>query len=211
MKRAIEKALMEFLMDVRITGREREKGIPLVTFVYKEEDRAVLLKALPLPAADIQTKGKMLTGKELLYRVDFFKEGEAKVSIGVLPRIKEPAPFLTLLENAIKGCGRKAGYQSLLDHLRSHNALCSLEALAKGELSFMGQIPGKLLDTAGSKTGTEDRYAPANAAYYREVLSYVQTGRDILNACPPGIPLPSFPDRSVFMAKRYRENGQGSL
>ena len=50
-----------------------------------------------------------------------------------------------------------------------------------------------------------------NTAYYAEVLSYVQTGRDILNACPAGTPLPPFPDRSAFMAKWYRENGQGSL
>ena len=58
MKKDIEKALMEFLMDVRTTGQERKKGIPLVTFVYKEEDRAVLLKALPLPLADIQPEEK---------------------------------------------------------------------------------------------------------------------------------------------------------
>lgn len=109
MKKDIEKALKEFLMDVRITGEERKKGIPIITFVYKEEDRAVLLKALPLPLADSQTEKMALTGKELLYRVDFFKEGEAKVSFGVLPVIKESAPFLTLLENAIESGERKAG------------------------------------------------------------------------------------------------------
>ena len=54
MKKDIEKALKEFLMDVRTTGEERKKGIPLITFVYKEEDKAVLLKVLPLPLADIQ-------------------------------------------------------------------------------------------------------------------------------------------------------------
>ena len=31
------------------------------------------------------------------------QEGEAKVSFGVLPVIKESAPFLTLLDTAIKG------------------------------------------------------------------------------------------------------------
>ncbi len=109
MKKDIEKALKEFLMDVRITGEERKKGIPIITFVYKEEDRAVLLKALPLPLADIQTEKKIPAGKEVLYRVDFFKEGEAKVSFGVLPVVKESAPFLTLLENAIESGDRKAG------------------------------------------------------------------------------------------------------
>ena len=54
MKKALEKALMEFLSHVRTTGEERKKGIPLITFVYKEEDKAVLLKVLPLPLADIQ-------------------------------------------------------------------------------------------------------------------------------------------------------------
>ncbi len=213
MKKDIEKALKEFLMDVRTTGEERKKGIPLITFVYKEEDKAVLLKALPLPLADIQPEEKIPAGKELLYRVDFFREGEAKVSFGVLPAIKEPATFLTLLDNAIKTGDRKAGYQGLCDYLKLHNALCGLEALAEGELSLMGKIPEKTPDTAvaGSKTETQDRYTPANTAYYREVLSYVQTGRDILNACPYGTPLPPFPDRSAFMARWYRENGQGSL
>ena len=42
MKKSIEKALMEFLSDIRITGAERKKGIPLITFVYKEDDKAVL-------------------------------------------------------------------------------------------------------------------------------------------------------------------------
>ena len=45
MKKAIEKALKEFLMDVRITGEERKKGIPIITFVYKEEEKAVLIKS----------------------------------------------------------------------------------------------------------------------------------------------------------------------
>ena len=213
MKKDIEKALKEFLMDVRTTGEERKKGIPLITFVYKEEDKAVLLKALPLPLADIQPERDIPVGKELLYRVDFFKEGEAKVSFGVLPAIKEPATFLTLLDNAIKTGDRKAGYQGLCDYLKFHNALCGLEALAEGELPLMGQIPEKTPDTAGAelKTEAQDRYTLANTAYYREVLSYVQTGRDILNACPYGTPLPPFPDRSAFMAKWYRENGRGSL
>ena len=211
MKKDIEKALKEFLMDVRITGEERKKGIPIITFVYKEEDRAVLLKALPLPLADIQTEKKIPVGKEVLYRVDFFKEGEAKVSFGVLPAVKEPAPFLTLLENAIESGNRKAGYPWLCDYLKFHSALCGLEALARRELSFAGQ---KRQGSAGEEEisrKTQDGYTFANTAYYSEVLSYVRTGRDILNACPAGTPLPPFPDRSAFMAKWYRENEQGSL
>ena len=227
MKKDIEKALKEFLMDVRTTGEERKKGIPLITFVYKEEDKAVLLKALPLPLADIQPERNIPAGKELLYRVDFFREGEAKVSFGVLPAIKESAAFLTLLDNAIRSGDKKAGYQSLCDYLKFHNALCGLEALAEGELSLMGQTPENTGETKKPGEGAaaenvaqaeksreaeaQDRYTPANTAYYREVLSYVQTGRDILNACPYGTPLPPFPDRSAFMAKWYRENGQGSL
>jgi len=130
-KKDIEKALMEFLMDVRTTGQERKKGIPLITFVYKEKDRAVLLKALPLPLADIQPEEKQLAGKELLYRVDFFREGEAKVSFGILPVVKKSAPFLTLLEEAVKSGDRRAGHQWLCDYLKFHSALCGLEALAR--------------------------------------------------------------------------------
>ena len=206
MKKDIEKALKEFLMDVRITGEERKKGIPIISFVYKEKDKAVLLKALPLPVADIQTEKRLLTGKELLYRVDFFREGEAKVSFGVLPAIKEPAPFLTLLENAVKNGDRKAGYKRLCDYLKFHNALCGLETLAESELPHTGQMQGNV---AGAET--KDHHSLANAAYYHEVLSYVQTCRDILNACSVGTPLPPFPDRSAFMAGWYGENGQGSL
>ncbi len=211
MKKDIEKALMEFLMDVRTTGQERKKGIPLVTFVYKEEDRAVLLKALPLPLADIQPEEKQLAGKELLYRVDFFREGEAKASFGILPVAGKSAPFLTLLEDAVKSGDRRAGHPWLCDYLKFHSALCGLEALARGELSFAGK---KRQGSAGEEEisrKTQDGYTLANTAYYREVLSYVRIGRDILNACPAGTPLPPFPDRSAFMAKWYRENGQGSL
>ena len=211
MKKDIEKALKEFLMDVRITGEERKKGIPIITFVYKEEEKAVLIKALPLPLADIQPEKNIPVGKEVLYRVDFFKEGEAKVSFGVLPVVKESAPFLTLLENAIESGDRKAGYPWLCDYLKFHSALCGLEALARRELSFAGQ---KRQGSAGEEEISrkmQDGYTLANTAYYSEVLSYVRTGRDILNACPAGTPLPPFPDRSAFMAKWYRENGQGSL
>ena len=222
MKKDIEKALKEFLMDVRITGEERKKGIPIISFVYKEEDKAVLIKALPLPLADIQPGKTIPAGKELLYRADFFREGEAKVSFGILPAVKESAPFLTLLENAIESGDRKAGYQGLCNYLKFHNALCGLESLARGELSLAGQIPentGKIPKSGENvaqtgksrKAEAQDRYSLANTAYYAEVLSYVQTGRDILNACPAETPLPPFPDRSAFMAKWYRENGQGSL
>ena len=40
------------------------------------------------------------------------------------------------------------------------------------------------------EAGIQDRYIHANTAYYKEILSYVQAGRDILNACPPGVRLP---------------------
>lgn len=211
MKKDIEKALMEFLMDVRTTGQERKKGIPLITFVYKEKDRAVLLKVLPLPLADIQPEEKQLAGKEVLYRVDFFREGEAKVSFGILPVVKKSAPFLALLEDAVKSGDRRAGHPWLCDYLKFHSALCGLEALARRELSFAGQ---KRQGSAGEEEISrkmQDRYTFANTAYYSEVLSYVRTGRDILNACPAGTPLPPFPDRSAFMAKWYGENRQGSL
>ena len=80
----------------------------------------------------------------------------------------------------------------------------------------MGRLQGrtgknKVQAEKGTESVAQDRYSYANTAYYKEILSYVQTGRDILNACPVGTPLPPFPDRSAFMAKWYKENGQGSL
>ena len=164
-----------------------------------------------MPLADIQPEEKQLAGKEVLYRVDFFREGEAKVSFGILPVVKKSAPFLALLEDAVKSGDRRAGHPWLCDYLKFHSALCGLEALARRELSFAGQ---KRQGSAGEEEisrKTQDGYTFANTAYYSEVLSYVRTGRDILNACPAGTPLPPFPDRSAFMAKWYRENGQESL
>ena len=179
-----------------------------------EEDKAVLLAALPLPLADIQTEKTIPVGKEILYRVDFFKEGEAKNSFGVLPAIKESATFLTLLEAAIRSGDRKAGYQGLCDYLKFHNALCGLEALAEGEIAFAKKMQKMGSDNKAptekcceSAVAEQNRYSIVNTAYYKEVLSYVQTGRDILNACPAGTSLPPFPDRSAFMARWYRENG----
>lgn len=195
MKKDIEKALKEFLMDIRITGKERKKGIPLISFVYKEGDKAVFLRALPLPIADIQPEKQMLAGKELLYRADYYREGESEFSIGILPRISKKATFLNLLEDAIKSGNHRAGDKELVDYLKLHLVLCSLESIARDELSLAKMMQSN----------------PADAAYYREVLSYVRTGRDILNARTPEIHLPPFPDRGAFMAKWYRENGQGSL
>lgn len=207
MKKDIEKALKEFLMDMRTTGEERKKGIPLITFVYREEDKAVLLRALPLPVADIQPEKRAFAGKKLLYRADYFREGKARVSFGILPVIRKPAPFLVLLENAVKGGDRKAGYLSLCNYLKLHHALCGLEALAERELSYAV----RMLENTAAEEGKVKKMQDANAAYYQEVLSYVQMSRDILNACPADVPFPPFPDRSTFMAGWYREGLKGSL
>lgn len=215
MRKKIEEALTEFLTDIKIPEKAQKKGIPLVTLVYKEGDKAVLLKALPLPVADTRTEKKEFMGKELLYRVDYFREGERRLAFGVLPKIKEAASFLKLLENAtVKGGGREngtikssskmSGDRSLCEYLKFHLALCALEAVAGDELSLAA-----FMKREEEKSGS--LYLSANIAYYSEVLSYVRTGRDILNACTPDTALPPFPDRSAFMDRWYREKGQGSL
>lgn len=43
----IEEALMAFV-GIDIPGKEMEKGIPYVSFVVKEGERAVFIKPLPL-------------------------------------------------------------------------------------------------------------------------------------------------------------------
>lgn len=204
MRKKIEEALTEFLAGIKIPEKAKKKGIPLVTFVYREGDKAVLLKALPLPVADARTEKNEFMGKELLYRVDYFREGEKRLAFGVLPKIKEAAPFLTLLETAIGNGNKKAGDRSLCEYLKFHLALCALEAVAGDELSLAG-----FMKREEEKSGSLS--LSASIAYYSEVLSYVRTGRDILNACTPDTALPPFPDRSAFMARWYREKGQGSL
>lgn len=193
-ERSIEEALMEFVR-IDISGKEMEKGIPFVSFVVKEGERAVFMEPLPLFAADSILKGQEVAGREILYRTDYLRGGREKFATGVLLAGEKPETFLKLLKSNIRSGSAKADIMEICPYLEAHLTLCGLERLAQEEIAFMGR----------KEVGTED-YREANGSYYKEILSYVETGRRYLNAGTSGISLPPFPQRSVFMAAWYREH-----
>lgn len=190
----IEEALMA-LIGIDIPKKEMEKGIPFVSFVVKEGEDAVFVKPLPLFAADSLLKAQEAAGSEVLYRADYLRGGMEKFASGVLIAGKKPETFLKLLENNINSSNEKADIMGIYGYLEAHLTLCELEELAQEEITFMGR----------KEAGTED-YRAANSSYYKEVLSFVETGRRYLNTgTSGGISLPPFPDRSKFMAEWYRD------
>lgn len=190
----IEEALMEFA-GIDISGKEMGKGIPFVSFVVKEGERAVFIKPLPLSAADSIFKGQEMAGREILYRADYLRGGREKFATGILLAGEKPETFLKLLKSNISSGSAKADIMGICPYLEAHLTLCGLERLAQEEIALMGR----------KEAGTED-YREANGCYYKEVLSYVETGRRYLNAGTSGITLPPFPQRSIFMAAWYREH-----
>lgn len=193
-EQAIEEALTEFV-GIDIPGKEMEKGIPFVSFVVKEGERAVFIKPLPLFAADSMLKGQEMAGREILYRTDYLRGGRERFAAGVVLAGEKPETFLKLLKSNIRSGSAKADIMEICPYLEAHLTLCGLERLAQEEIAFMGR----------KEAGMED-YREANGSYYKEVLSYVETGRRYLNAGTSGIAMPPFPQRSIFMAAWYREH-----
>lgn len=191
----IEEALMA-LMEAKIPEVKTEKGIPLVSFVDKKGKGAVFIKPFPLPVADRYLE-EQAAGSEVLYRVDYLRGGAKNFTIGVLSAGKKPETFLRLLESNIRSGNIKADIMGISSYLEAHFALCGLERLAWEGIVFMGK----------ERSGTED-YRKADSSYYKEILAYVEKGRKYLNENngASGISLPPFPQRSVFMAGRYREH-----
>lgn len=190
----IEEALMAWT-GIDIPKKEMEKGIPFISFVVKEGEGAVFIKPLPLFAADSILKGQEAAGGEILYRADCLRGGIGKFATGVLIAEEKPETFLKLLESNINSGNPKADIIGIYSYLEAHLTLCRLEGLAREEISFMEK----------EEAGEED-YREANRSYYRDVLSYVESGRRHLNTSTFGISLPPFPQRSVFMAGWYREH-----
>ena len=190
----IEEALMA-LVGIDIPKKEIEKGIPFVSFVVKEGEGAVFIEPLPLFVADSLLKVQEAAGREILYRADYLRGGIGKYASGVLIFGEKPETFLKLLENNISSGNAKADIMGIYGYLEAHLTLCGLENLAQEEIAFMGR----------EEAGTED-YRVANSSYYKEVLSFVETGRRYLNTGTSGIFLPTFPERSKFMAGWYREH-----
>lgn len=191
----IEEALMA-LVGIDIPKKEMEKGIPFVSFVVKEGEGAVFIKPLPFFVADSLLKVQEAAGREILYRADYLWGGIGRYVSGVLIFGEKPETFLKLLESNINSGNAKADIMGIYGYLEAHLTLCELEELAQEEITFMGR----------EEAGTED-YRAANSSYYKEVLSFVETGRRYLNTGTSGrISLPPFPERSKFMAGWYREH-----
>lgn len=188
----IEEALMA-LVRIDIPKKEMEKGIPFVSFVVKEGESAVFIEPLPLFAADSLLKVQEAAGREILYRADYLRGGIGRYASGVLIFGEKPETFLKLLESNTNSGNAKADIMGIYGYLEAHIILCGLENLAQEEIAFMGR----------EEAGTED-YRAANSSYYKEVLSFVETGRRCLNTGTSGIFLPTFPKRSKFMAEWYR-------
>lgn len=200
-KEPVGDAVIE-LLDVQAPKEELEKGIPLVSFACKEgEGDAVLIKALSLPEGDIWLEGKEITAGEVLYRVDYLSEGKPEYVTGILPKRDGRGTFLDRLEEAVKRGNAKAGSGPVCELLKLHLTLCGLEELAGQELSFIKQ---------GINSGKSESYRRADAAYYKEVLSFVKKGREALNGFPFAeavLRMPAFPDKGDFMSKWYRKYG----
>lgn len=182
-------------IGIAFPRREMEKGIPFVSFVIKEGEGAVFIKPLTLFVADSILKEQEAAGGEILYRADYLQGGREKFAAGVLMSGEKPETFLELLGDNINSGNAKADIMGIYGYLEAHFTLCGLERLAQEEITFMGK--------EGSGNAV---YREANRAYYREVLSFVETGRRCLNTSRSGISLPPFPQRSEFMAKWYREH-----
>ena len=190
----IEEAMMAFT-GIAVPKREKEKGIPLVSFVIKEGEGAVFIKPFPLFAADSILKEQGKTGGEILYRADYLRGGRERFAAGILIPGERPETFLKLLGDNINSGNAKADIMGIYSYLEAHLTLCGLERLAQEEIAFMGK------EEAGNAV-----YREADSAYYREVLSFVETGRRCLNTSQSGISLPPFPQRSKFMAGWYQEH-----
>lgn len=195
----IEEALMAFaLVDISAKEKftlEKEKGIPFISFVIKKKEGAVFIEPHPLFMADGLLK-EQKTGREILYRADYMQGSREKFATGVLFAGKKQETFLGLLKSNISSGNIKADIMGIYSYLETHLTLCRLEKLAEEEIAFMGK----------EEAGSAD-YREANCAYYREILSYVETSRRYLNMWSSEVLLPPFPERSVFMTGWYREHG----
>ncbi len=196
----IEEALMAFaLVDISRVEKfslEKEKGIPFISFVIKEKEGAVFIEPHPLFIADGLLKERKTEGREILYRADYMQGSREKFATGVLFAGGKQETFLGLLKSNISSGNAKADIMGIYSYLETHLTLCGLERLAEEEIAFMGK------EEAGSAN-----YRKANCAYYKEILSYVETSRRYLNMVASGTLLPPFPERSVFMTEWYREHG----
>lgn len=198
-----EKAFPGFLTDVGYTGGSSPEGIPAVSLLYHDGEDVVSLRDILLPDVDREIQERGLWEKDILYRVDYLWGGKPRKAMGRLEAGNGRAAFLDRAGGIADDGDVEPRMLCLL--LKKHLSLCSLEALARREISPQGQCAG---ETAAGNPGEDGLHRQADDAYYREVLAYTEEARRILNRqpCPA---LPPFPERGRFMAAWYRDHKGG--
>lgn len=192
-----EKAFMGFVTDAGYPGRDNPDGIPEVSLIYHDGEDVVRLQNITLPDVDKEIRERKLAEKAALYRVDYLGGGEPRRAMGMLKAGDGTDAFLERVGGSADSSGDME-IQILYILIKKHLALCSLENLARGEISPQGD--GE--EMGSGSAGEDGQYRQANAAYYREVLAYAGKARYILNMEPCPI-LPAFPERGPFLAEWY--------
>ncbi len=191
---------MGFVTDAGYPGRDNPDGIPEVSLIYHDGEDVVRLQNIMLPDVDKEIRERELAKKDALYRVDCLGGGEHGRTMGMLKAGDGSAAFLERVGGSADSSG-DVETQILCGLLKKHLTLCSLEDLARGEISPQGD--GE--KTGSGSTGEDGQYQQANDAYYREVLAYAGKARRILNMQPCPVLLP-FPERGPFLAEWYRNH-----
>ncbi len=107
-----------------------EKGIPWVSFVYREGDGAVFLRPRPVSSAGDRLGEPPLAGKEILYRVDYLEKGKIRRTAGILSARKEAEGFFEKMDRDITDGLTRAGSREFYIFLKIHFILCLLEEYA---------------------------------------------------------------------------------
>ncbi len=166
-----------------------EKGIPWVSFVYREGDGAVFLRPRPVSAAGDRLGEPLLAGKEILYRVDYLEKGKIRRTAGILSARKEAEGFFEKMDRDITDGLTKAGSREFYIFLKIHFILCLLE-------EYVGKRKA-LAEKWRREKVLEEKMCEAERLYCGELLDYVETARKMLNESPERIVLPLFPERGM--------------
>lgn len=195
-KGAADEVFQEILSDTIIREGEINKGIPWISFVYRERDEAVLIHPLSLFCADERIKRTSLAGKEILYRADYLEKGRRRIASGILPAGKEAAGYLGRLEKGILSGEKKAGSREFYLFLKIHFVLCKLEIHGEERKAL-----AERMDRAG--IGSRETWK-LERLYCEELFSYVEEVRENLNYRPEKIVLPAFPTFGGVVEKQNK-------
>ncbi len=128
---------MGFVTDAGYPGRDNPDGIPEVSLIYHDGEDVVRLQNIMLPDVDKEIRERELAKKDALYRVDYLGGGEPGRAMGMLRAGDGTAAFLERVGGSAESSG-DVETPILYILLKKHLALCSLENLARGEISPQG-------------------------------------------------------------------------